>query len=313
VNNNLAKLGVYKISHCQRLVFSKLNYLPMKTYFATLFILSVSCQSISAQVRYTATASRNYSEWFKQYSQTPDFKLAGAELLAFVKDAPVRTAPLLKAKIKGQLEPGQRVKNLTTSTMDITYATQNGYRDQWLLVEACDNASNSYTGYVWGGHLAKSWCYFDLEGDGEQELIALGLSDRQRQAPEDIRASLKIIRHAQVSEAIELEGICLFEDCGASSLLRVFDFGTTQRTTLFEATIFSKGCLSGIDKALVAWDGQQLQLIHRAEYTTGHTYASNPLYLRQPTQTQICYYKSENSQYDPVWNCRTLEEGVAVP
>jgi hypothetical protein len=165
---------------------------------------------------------------------------------------------------------------------------------------------------VWGGFLAKSWQYFDLEGDGTKELIALGLSTNTRQAPEDIRASLKIIGNGKLLKELELEGICLFEDCGASSLLRIFDFNTSGQI-VFEASVFTVGCLTGIDKALVAWDGQELLLIHRGEYTTGQTYASNPLYLRQATQTQICFYKDENQSFNPVWNCRTLNQTVAVP
>ena len=208
---------------------------------------------------------------------------------------------------------GQAVTNVAIPVEKAVYSEHHGYREQWFLVEACSATGNVFTGYVWGGFLAKSWQYFDLEGNGTKELIALGLSTNPRQAPEDIRASLKVIENGKLLQTLELEGICLFEDCDASSLLRIFDFNTSDHTMVFESSVFTLGCLAGIDKVLVAWDGQQLSLIHRGEYTTGQTYASNPLYLRQATQTQICYYKDENPSFDPVWNCRTLDQTVAVP
>lgn len=269
--------------------------------------------SAFSQVRYTGEDYRDYYEWFHEYSQTPDFYTEGSQLIAFVDQASVRKSPSENSKKLGTLKLGQAVTNIIISVEDAVFSVQQGYREQWFHIEACNVDGNVYTGYVWGGHLAKSWQYFDLENNGRKALIALGLSDQQRQAPEDIRASLKIIKDGRLASALELDGICLFEDCGASSLLRVFDFKKTHQTIVFEASIFTTGCLTGIDKALIAWDGLQMQLIHQAEYTTGQTYANNPLYLRQATQTQVCYYKDENSTYDPVWNCRTLEERVAVP
>jgi hypothetical protein len=287
--------------------------LPMKNYLTPILFLFLSSSLLLAQVRYTGEEYRDYYEWFHQYSQTPDFYLDGTQLISFVENTPVKQSPKSQSPTLGTLMLGQAVTNFSIPVAKAVFSEHHGYREQWFLVEACCADGNVYSGYVWGGFLAKSWQYFDLEGDGNKELIALGLSTNPRQAPEDIRASLKVIQNGKLVQALELEGICLFEDCGASSLLRVFDFNTSDKTIVFESSIFTAGCLTGIDKALVAWDGQQLLLIHRGEYTTGQTYASNPLYLRQATQTQICYYKNENQSYDPVWNCQTLDQTVAVP
>lgn len=285
----------------------------MKTCLISLLPLFALSPSVFSQVRYTGEDYRDYYEWFHQYSQTPDFYTDGSQLISFVEDAPVRNSPSENSKQLGTLKLGQLVTNILVSVETAVFSVQQGYREQWFRIETCTRDGNVFTGYVWGGHLAKSWQYFDLEGKGKNAIILLGLSDQQRQAPEDISAALKIVKDNRAISTIQLDGICLFEDCSASSLLRVFDFKETHHTIVFESSIFTAGCLTGIDKVLVAWDGNQLQLIHRAEYTTGQTYANNPLYLRQATQTQVCYYKSENSTYDPVWNCRTLEERVAVP
>lgn len=290
-----------------------LNTLPMKNYLTPICLLLCSSTLLLAQVRYTGEEYRDYYEWFHQYSQTPDFYLDGTQLVSFVENTPVKQSPQSKSTTLGTLRLGQVVTNFSIPVDKVVFSEHHGYREQWFRVEACSPDGNVFNGYVWGGYLAKSWQYFDLQGDGTKELIALGLSTNQRQAPEDTRAALKIIENGKLIQALELEGICLFEDCGASSLLRVFDFNTSGKTIVFESSVFTAGCLTGIDKALVAWDGQQLLLIHRGEYTTGQTYASNPLFLRQATQTQICYYKDENQTYDPVWNCRTLNQTVAVP
>lgn len=285
----------------------------MKNYLASLTLFLCASTLLLAQVRYTGEEYRDYYEWFHQYSQTPDFYLDGTQLISFMENTPVKQLPQTNSRTLGTLALGQTVTNFSIPVDKAVYSEHHGYREQWFKVEACSADGNVYTGYVWGGFLAKSWQYFDLEEKGTKSLIALGLSTNPRQAPEDIRAMLKIIQNGKLIQALELDGICLFEDCGASSLLRIFDFNTSDQTIVFESSIFTAGCLTGIDKALVAWDGQQLTLIHRGEYTTGQTYANNPLYLRQATQTQVCYYQNENKAYDPVWNCRTLNQAVAVP
>lgn len=284
----------------------------MKTQLSVLLLLGLPLSQSFTQVRYTGEEYRDYYEWFHQYSQTPDFYLDGTTLITFQDDTPLRTAPSADSKVQARLPLGKAVTNIYVAVEDAEFGMHNGYLDQWFLVETCSEDRNVIQGYIWGGYLAKSWNFFQAPGELEPSLLALGLSGDMRQRPEDIKASLKIIKNGHQEQEVTIEGFCLFEECAASSLLRVFDFSDKAPLWIFEASIFSTGCLTGVDKALVSWDGNQLQLVHQAEYTTGHTYASNPFYLRGDEQTQICYYQNENEAYEPVWACRTLDE-VVVP
>mgnify|MGYP000249883894 CR=1 FL=1 len=283
----------------------------MKTQLSVLLLLGLPLSQSSAQVQYTGEEYRDYYDWFHQYSQTPDFYLDGTTLITFQDNVPLRTAPSVDSKTQVNLPIGKAVTNIYVPVEDAVFSMQNGYLDQWFHVETCSANRNVVEGYVWGGHLAKSWNYFQAPGDKEPSLLALGLSDENRQQPEDIKASLKIIRNGEQAQALTLKGICLFEQCAASSLLRVFDLSEKAPQWIFEASIFSTGCLTGVDKALISWDGNEMHLVHQAEYTTGHTYTSNPFYIRNSEQTQICYYQNENEAYEPVWACRTLDTVVA--
>lgn len=282
----------------------------MKTQLSVLLLLGLPLSQTSAQVRYSGEEYRDYYDWFHQYSQTPDFYLDGTTLITFQDETPLRKAPSAKSEAQMSLPIGKAVTNIYVAVEDAVFSTLNGYLDQWFLVETCSADRNVVRGYVWGGHLAKSWNYFQTPGEKEPSLIALGLSNQQRRQPEDIKASLKIIQNGQQTGEVTLNGMCLFEQCAASSLLRVFDFSEKASLWMFEASIFSTGCLTGVDKALISWDGNELYLVHQAEYTTGYTYASNPFYLRASNQTQICYYQDENEAYEPVWACRTLDTVV---
>ncbi len=183
------------------------------------------------------------------------------------------------------------------------------------MEETCSPNRNVIQGYIWGGYLAKSWRSFQAPDQPlETYLVALGLASELRQRPEDIKASLKVIHHGHTEAEVILDGFCLFEDCASSTLLRTFDHSDRAPMWIFEASAFTTGCLTGVDKALVSWNGEEMHLIHQAEYTTGHTYVSHPFYLEGDAKTQICVYQSENEQYDPVWACRTIDpNAVAVP
>lgn len=275
---------------------------------AALLLLSLPSLHTDAQVRYTGEEFRDYYLWFHEYSQTPDFYQDGTTLLTFIEDTPLYETPSKKSRPQMHLPLGKTVTNISIPVEDAEFADINGYTDQWFLVETCSANRNVIQGYIWGGHLAKSWRYFQTPDQPKySNLVALGLAAEVRQRPEDIKASLKIINNGTVESEVILDGFCLFEQCGSSSLLRTFDVSGPSLMWIFEASSFTTGCLTGIDKALISWDGQEMRLVHQAEYTTGHTYASHPFFLRDEAQTQICYYQSENEQYDPVWACRTVD------
>ncbi|PTM15170.1 MAG: hypothetical protein DA408_00695 [Bacteroidetes bacterium] len=279
------------------------------TYF---FYFLVS--TLAAQVRYTGEELRDYYYWFHQYSQTALFYEDGARLVSFTEKTPVRQYPNVQAAVAGYLGLGEVVTNQLIPVARAVVSTEKGYQDQWFKVTACQaTTGQTYTGYVWGGHLAKSWLYYDLDQDGTTELVALGLHLEQRRAPEDIQADLKVIHQGQLQASLAIAGLCLFDDCGSSNLLRVYEISTQPRQVIFETSTLTAGCLVGVDKAFVSWDTNQLRLIYQAEYSTGHQYANNAFYRHQDNATLICYYQNENNAFEPVWACKPLSTTVAVP
>lgn len=280
---------------------------------AALLLFSLPALHTDAQVRYTGEEFRDYYLWFHEYSQTPDFYEDGTTLLTFIEDTPLYKTPSKNNQPELLLPLGKTVTNISIPVEEAEFADVNGYSDQWFMVETCTPNRNVVEGYIWGGHLAKGWHYFQLPDQPKySSIIALGLGSEVRQRPEDIKASMKIINDGELEAEVIIDGFCLFEDCGSSSLVRTFDVSTQSPMWIFEASIFTTGCLSGIDKALISWNGEEMNLIHQAEYTTGHTYASRPFFLQDEVQTQICHYQSENEEYDPVWACRTVNTATAV-
>ncbi|MEL6972505.1 MAG: hypothetical protein AAFO02_20230 [Bacteroidota bacterium] len=282
---------------------------------AALFLLSLPTLHTDAQVRYTGEEYRDYYQWFHEFSQTPDFYKDGTTLLTFIEDTPLYKTPSPKGQPEMRLPLGKVVTNIAIPVEEVEFTVVNGYSDQWFLVETCSPTRNVVQGYVWGGHLAKSWRFFQAPDQPQHSnLIALGLASDVRQRPEDIKASLKVINKGYKEAEVILDGFCLFEDCASSSLLRTFDYSDRAPMWIFEASAFTTGCLTGVDKALVSWNGEEMRLVYQAEYTTGHTYASHPFYLKGEATTQICHYQSENEQYDPVWACRTIDlNELAIP
>ena len=103
--------------------------------------------------------------------------------------------------------------------------------------------------------------------------------------------------------------MCVFEECESSTLLRILTpTGSTSSSLVLETSVLTVGCMTGVDKAFVSWDGQNLQCIYQAEFTTGHQYANRSFYLPagNSSQTQVCMYSHEDQDFNPVWRCETV-------
>jgi len=191
---------------------------------------------------------------------------------------------------------------------DTQMATINGYTDQWLLVKGCDRQGYPFRGYIWGGHIAKGWRHYDVNQDEQPDMVLMGLNQQERQSPEDIQAELRLVSEGKLLQHVRIPKMCVFEECGSSTLLRVLESPYPSSTLVFELTVLTSGCLTGIDKAFVSWDGQRLECIYQAEYLSGQQYANRGLYLPiNSTQTQVCYFSHEDAAYSPVWNCETIK------
>jgi hypothetical protein len=279
----------------------------MRNLSFTALAAFLSLGTLTAQVRYTGTEFEAYYRWFHQYSQTADFYTEGATLYVFAEQAPLRQAASEHAPTLLKLDLAQSLTNHAIAEEDLTESTLNGYPEAWFLVTACSPAGEPVTGYVWGGHLAKAWRHLPADLPGTPDMVLLGLTQAERQRPEDIRASLRLLQQGTILQEVELPKICVFEACGSSTLLRMFLPPASETPAvapvLFEVSILTSGCNTGIDKAFVAWDGQSLERIYQAEYVTGYTYHSRAMNW---SETRICRYSDEDEAFNPVWSCRDI-------
>lgn len=262
--------------------------------------------ALTAQVRYTGTEFESYYRWFHQYSQTADFFTDGATLYTFIDSAPLRSQAAPTARVLTRLSAAQPLTNHAIPVGATIESTINGFPEMWFRVTACGDTGEPVTGYVWGGHLAKGWRYLPASAPGQADLAMLGLVQDERRRPEDIRASLRLLRGGEVLQEIELPKLCVFEACGSSTLLRALKLPQQASTTnplLLEISVLTSGCYTGVDKSLVLWNGETLEHIHQAEYVTGHTYMSRSVSW---SETQVCRYSHEDVRYNPVWDCETI-------
>jgi hypothetical protein len=287
--------------------------LPIMRTNIILILIFVISTSLSAQVRYTGEDFRDYYQWFHRYSQTADFYVNQSQLYTFNTATSVRPQPSFRSPALTTLPAGYPLRNQLLAVTDQVESERNGYGEAWFQVSGTYQGV-PFHGYVWGGDLAKAWRETHLQGLAGKTQVLLGLSPQMRQSASDLRACLRLVQQGSVRQEIEIPGACIFEDCEASTLLRVLDVPAAANK-VFEVSILTSGCLTGLDKSFISWDGQQLHLFYQGEWSTGTTALNNPVYLqRGAASTQVCYFSHEDLNYNPIWKCESLKTaGVAVP
>jgi hypothetical protein len=278
----------------------------MKSFLSTCLLVLLIAQAGQSQLRYSTEKYQSYLKWFNYHTA-----IKADRLISFLDNVPVYERPDTRSKLISNLVLGEAV--IAAVTPDEVTITEviNGFRDSWVKINICDAKGIYQQAYVWRGHLAKNWQYYDIDQDGLLELIALGTTTNHRRGNDHIAAELRVIKGKELISSVQLPGFCLFEDCQSNSILRLLKVGTQLK--VLEASVFTKGALSGIDKALIIWENNHLRLIHRAEFITGHTYQNDPFYYQHNNTVRVCHYQGENDSFDPVWNCKVMDTTVAVP
>ncbi|HMO40331.1 MAG TPA: SH3 domain-containing protein [Saprospiraceae bacterium] len=264
-----------------------------------------------AQNRFVAAQHQDFFDWFHERSQVEQLYTDRSTLHVFSEQVNVRAKPSTRAAVVTQLPLGWAVTNVAYRQDRIPRATINGYEDIWYHVRGVDTEGRLFEGYIWGAHIAKGWRETDLTRNGSSELVMLGVSGQSRQTPQDISAEIRIVQSNRLISQAMVPGLCVFEECSASPMLRVLQSRNIDGLTVIEASTMTIGCLTGIDKAFFYWNGQQLERVYQAEYTT-----QTEVYRRQftvkPTESntstmQLCEYGGEDSQYNPTWNCKAVQ------
>ncbi len=269
----------------------------------------ITTQSFNAQPdRFVSNQFSDYYDWFHQRSQAAQLYTHHSTLYTFTQNTEVRQGPCTTAQVITQLPIAHGVQNI--AYRDEYYLPEDeidGYGDIWYHVQGKDASGRSFNGYIWGAQIARGWRSEDLDGDRRPEFIMLGISSRPRQNLQDIKAEIRIIQNGKLANQQQVPGLCIFEDCASSPLLRIFT--TPQGFTIIETSTMTVGCWAGIEKAFFYCNGTQLQRVYHAEYTTKTQFANQAFVVNANNGAQLCQYSHEDENYMPVWACKTITTG----
>lgn len=278
----------------------------MRTLSFALLFAQLPALGVSAQPRYIDDQLIAYYQWFHEQSQVADLYTDGATLLVFNDQAAVQAGPCRQSEVVTRLALGQRVTNRVADIRYFTSEEIDGYGDLWFSVIGCDAQGQPFHGYLWGADVARGWRA--LPQAGPNALVMLGICAEPRRQFTDIKADLKVVADGQVVSRVSIPGLCVFEECATSPLVRVFANQPQAGSTVIETSTFAAGCMTGIEKAFYLWDGHRLQRVFHAEYTTGHKFADQAFIApaNGATPARQCRYQGEDSRYAPVWVCNEV-------
>lgn len=283
----------------------------MRTNFLLATLLLCHTLPNNAQNHLVSQDYGEFFDWFHERSQVHQLYSDRTTLYIFTDQANVRKTPSGKAEVVTQLPIGTAVCNIAyKNEQKLPVAEINGYGDLWFHVSGRDAQGKPFTGYVWGANIAKGWREADVTGDGKSEFVMLGVSSQPRKQLKDINAEIRVLQNRRlVSQAI-VPGLCIFEDCAASPLLRVMQSRATPGLTIIEASAMTIGCMTGIDKVFFYWNGSGLERVYQAEYST-QTEVYRKKFVVAPNRhaaatVQVCEYGGEDRGYNPIWNCKTV-------
>ena len=278
----------------------------------TLFSLSMALfLTGNAQQRFISADYTRFFDWFNEQAQTEKLYTPNSTLYIFEYETPLLEEPCVTAEVIERLSIGQEVKNLPLP-LSVEYPIEdqiNGYDDLWYYVEVPTTSGKSIQGYVWGGYLAKGWKYYDMAGDPDLEMILLGVSSHLRKIPTDINAEIRILQGTQLIAQTQVPGLCVFEECSSSVLLRIHQAPDSGALSVIEASTLTIGCEVGIEKNYFFWDGIQLSKVMSGEFAFNPQHQKTPFITQSKEiekntfQQRVCIFSYEDEDFNPVWDC----------
>lgn len=285
----------------------------MKTTLFITALLAGSTLSLSGQTRFVGEDYDRYFNWHNEQSQLEELYTPGSKVYVFGQGVQLYRQPDQHSQPLTQVRDGQVLYNLSDyrQVHQIMDGEINGYHDMWLKVST---GKSGLTGYIFGAHLAKGWRWADLTGDQQPELIMLGVSPTPRRTYDDIRAELRVIQGSNLLYSTIIPGLCVFEECASSPMLRVLRDQPCQGATMIEASTMTVGCFTGIERAFLYWNGRQLENVFHAEYTVDLEYQRHPFKVQAsgPVKAMLCQYKEQDQSFNPVWECKEIESKAPV-
>lgn len=287
----------------------------MKATLLTIVLLFCMLCSTPGQTRFVGQDQAQYFKWHNQQSQLEQLYTPGTQLHAFGPTARLYQYPSRQSAVLMDLQEGQALINRSDYRTDAQAPEDqiDGYNDIWYRVSAQDAQGRTFTGYIWGAQVAKGWRHIDLTGDGQAEMILLGVATSPRKTYSDIRAEIRILQGNRLLHHTTVDGLCVFEECGSSPMLRIIKDQPYQGAVVLEASTMTNGCFTGIERSFYYWNGKGLQSVFHAEYTMDREYARHPFRVEDPqaSRAMLCNYKGQDATFNPVWDCKEVKIDVA--
>lgn len=282
----------------------------MKSMLLAATLLISQTNPNSAQNLFVAQDYSNFFEWFHDRSQVNQLYADRTTLYTFLENTKVRKHPSAKSELIAQLPIGYAVTNIAyNDETELPTAEIAGYNDFWYHIKGKDAQGKAFTGYIWGAQIAKGWREADITGDSNEEFIMLGISTQPRRKPTDINAEIRVLQNKRLVSQAMVPGVCIFQECDSSPLLRVMKSQATPGLTIVEASTMTIGCMTGVDKVFFYWNGGNLERVYQAEYSTQKEIYRKKFVVapnNHATTVQICEYGGEDNSYNPIWSCKTV-------
>lgn len=283
----------------------------MRTILIATSLFILNFQNPLAQNRFVEADLSDYYDWFHQHSQVDQLYTDGSTLYTFSANTIVRDAPCQQSETITKLPLGFPIENIEYSDEYLPEDEINGYGDIWYHVKGKAPDGKFFRGYIWGAHIAKAWKKAILYDNQQATFVLLGVSSQARKNFSDIKAEIKIVSRGKMLLQTTVPGLCIFEDCASSPLLRILKHPTLDNVKIVEASTMTIGCFAGIEKTFFYWNGNSLELVYHSEMTTGTTFTKNPFVVNQEIpggqKVMLCSYSHEDKDYSPVWNCQEMD------
>lgn len=259
----------------------------------------------------------SYYEWFQDQAQVRELYARQSVLYVFNPQTPLFQGPDLLAPVVGRLSTGDMVTSRMPAHVDeLPSQSLLGMEELWYPVEYKSASGETVRGYVWGGDIAKGWREEDLDRDGRNELILLGLSADSNLEEGYISGAIKTLKDKQVLSVTPVPQLCIFEACSVTPLLRRVPIRHPQDMIIVETSVLHIGCQQGLYRAFFYWNGIEMQRVYQSEWTKGKVMHRSPFKHRVHTPHEVttyeCTYSSEDGEHNPVWDCRELKSEKTV-
>ena len=283
----------------------------MRRFFVIAALVCFSQSPINSQARFVDEAYEEYYEWFHNHSQVSNLYTNGAELYTFT-EVFIREDACFESASVVCLPAGFRLVNLFDEMEDPRKDEVNGYHDLWYHVSGTDMSGGYFSGYIWGAFIAKSWQFMDMTGDGDQELAMLGIGQEKRKNHKDFKAEVRIVSHNKLLTKTTIPGLCVFEECASSALLRILKDQPCAGALIVEVSTMTIGCAAGIEKAyLFQTPSGALECVYHAELTTNLQYRNKSFeYAAANGDVVLCRFSHEDEFHNPVWNIKKVKPGA---